>query len=330
MLEKLVFINPIFWIISFLIGFILIIMFFFTKKNYLEFAFFEDIKKIFWINNYIFYVNIFLLFLLLSIFSIIISNPNLKNDIQKINKKWIDIALVFDLSYSMIAEDIKPNRLEVAKKVIFDFAKKLQTDRIWLVVFSWKPFTSIPLTFDYNFVSEFVKNIDIHTINQDYHHLQWTAIWDSLLYWAALFDDSDREKVIVLLTDWEANRWIEPIQALKFIKDKNIKIHTVWIWWYEDTYVTIDNIYWKQKIAIWWIDENILKIIAWSTDWLYYRASDVESFNKLFEELKLLDKKDLEIDKFVIYKPIYKPFWYILSIIFSFFLSFNFYFYFKN
>lgn len=331
MFKNLVFLNPILWITSFLIWLFLVFLVFKTKNFKLNFKFLDDLEKVFWKSNYYFkWVLVFLL-ILVTLFSIIIWNPNLKWVSKKETKNGIDIVLVLDLSYSMLAKDIKPTRLDMAKEIITDFVNQLKTDRIWLIVFSGKPFTSIPLTFDYDFVSDYVKNININTINQNYSLLQWTAIWDGLLYWANLFkDDENRQKVIVLLTDWEANKWIEPIQAVRFIKEKNIKIHTVWIGWYKDTYVEINDAFWKQKIAISWVDEDTLKSIANITSWEYYRASDNDTFQNLFKNLNLLDKNEIEINSIVVYDPIYKPFVYLLVMIFLLFISFNTYYYLKN
>jgi Ca-activated chloride channel family protein len=71
-----------------------------------------------------------LIFVIILFFSLLIANPNLKQTKTKEIKNGIDIVIVFDLSYSMLAEDIKPNRLEIAKQVVSDFSKELKTDRI--------------------------------------------------------------------------------------------------------------------------------------------------------------------------------------------------------
>lgn len=313
-------------------------LYFKTKDNVKKFKFISDIESVFWSSKKYFVINLISIFLIISFISLLIANPNLKETKTKQTKNGIDIAIVLDLSYSMVAEDIKPNRLEVAKEVISNFTSKLTTDRVWLILFSGKPFTSVPLTFDYDFITKYIKNITIKNINQDYEHLQWTAIWDALLYWANLFEassqwvenNSDRQKVIVLFTDWEANRWIDPLQAIKYVLEKNIIVHTVWIWWNEDTYVNFQNIYWTQKIAIWWIDEENLKAIANLTGWEYYKADNKESFEKIFEKLNLLQKKEIEVESYQIFQPFYKEFIYIIFLLFLFFVVFNSYYYLRK
>lgn len=330
-MSNIIFLNPFFWFASFIVGMIFLYFYYKTKKNAKKFKFISDLEKVFWSSKKYFYINLSIIFLLIFFFSLLLANPNLKEMKTKEIRNGIDIAIVLDLSYSMVAEDIAPNRLEVAKKVITDFTSKLKTDRVWLILFSWKPFTSIPLTFDYDFITKYVKNISIKTINQDYQNLQWTAIWDAILYGANLFHDtSDREKVIVLLTDGEANKWINPIEAIRFIAGKNIKVHTVWIGWNKDTFVTVKNIYGSQKIGIWWIDEKNLKAIAEMTNGVYYRADSEQTFEKIFEKLDLLPKKEIEIEQIQINNTYYKPFVYIIFSLFFIFISFNFYYYLRK
>lgn len=330
-MQNLVFLQPIFWIVAFIIGIIFLYFYYRTKKFAPKFAFLEDIEAIFGKSKTIFKINIMVLFVIVLAFSLLMADPNLKEKKQKTVKNGIDIAIVLDLSYSMVAEDIPPNRLEVAKQVISDFTSKLQTDRVGLVLFSWKPFTSVPLTFDYNFITNYVKNISIESINQDYSHLQGTAIGDGLLYGANLFEENDeRQKVIVLLTDGEANRWIDPIEAIKYIKEKNITVHTVWIWGQEETFVNFKNVYGTQKLAIWGIDEENLQAIAKLTGGEYYRADTKETFQTIFEKLNLLEKKEIQVDEYQFMLPYYKPFVYVIFVLFLFFLSANTYYYLRK
>lgn len=330
-MQNIIFLQPILWMISFFIWMIFLFLYYSTNKFAQKFAFMDDIEAIFWKTRFVFKMNIFVLFLLILTFSFLMADPNLKEQKQNIVKNGIDIAIVLDLSYSMVAEDIPPNRLEVAKQVISDFTSKLTTDRVGLVLFSGKPFTSVPLTFDYQFITDYVKKISIESINQDYNHLQGTAIWDGLLYGANLFDEkSERQKVIVLLTDGEANRGIDPIEAIKYIKEKNIKVHTVWIGGQEETYVNFNNIYGTQKLAIWWVDEENLQAIAKLTGGEYYRADSKETFQTIFEKLDLLEKKEIQVNEYQFFVPYYKPFVYVIFILFFVFVLLNPYYHLKN
>jgi Ca-activated chloride channel family protein len=228
---------------------------------------------------------------------------------------------------------LKPSRLEIAKDTLVNFISKIISDRVWLIIFAGKPFTSIPLTFDYNFLKDYIKNIDINTINQNYTYLQGTAMWDALLMWIKSLDNSDnsRQKVIILLTDWEANKWIAPLQAVKLARDKNIKVYTIWIWWEKDSFVNlVDNLWRKTKVEIWWVDEKTLQSIASITNASYFRATDSGSLKKIFEELWKLNKTDIEIKKQVTYSPNYEIFEYILIVLIMLFMWFNFFYFNRN
>lgn len=347
-MENLIFLNPIFWIVSFLLWLIYLFLYYKSKNNAMEFAFIKDIESIFWNFRKYFIINLILIFLIITFTSLLIANPNLKQKKQTIIKNWIDISIVLDLSYSMMAEDLKPNRLEVAKEVISNFTKQLTTDRVWFVVFSWKPFTSVPLTFDYEFITKYIKNISIKTINQDYWYLQWTAIWEWLLYWANLFDSNisqtdknqdKREKIIVLLSDWKPEcgdfdgDWkmdcIDPIEAVKYLKTKNIKVHTVWIWWEWEVYVRFKN-WTKREVNFDKEAEDNLKAIASLTWWKYYRADNKETFEKIFENLNLLQKKEIKIENYEFLTPFYKFFVYTIFYLILIFSLFNLYYFLRK
>lgn len=330
-MENIIFLQPLLGILAFWVGCIGVFLYYRTQKFAPKFAFMQDIEAIFWKTKFLFYFNMVVLFFIIISFALLIADPNLKKQNKQVVKNGIDIAIVLDLSYSMVAEDIPPNRLEVAKQVISDFTSKLTTDRVGLVLFSGKPFTSVPLTFDYQFITNYVQKLSIESINQDYQHLQWTAIWDGLLYGANLFDDqSERQKVIVLFTDWEANRWIDPIEAIRYIKQKNIIVHTVGIGWQEETYVNFKNIYGNQKLAIWWIDEENLQAIANMTGWEYYRADSKETFQNIFEKLDLLQKKEIQVDEYQFFVPYYKNFVLLIFILLVLYMSVNSYYYIRK
>jgi Ca-activated chloride channel family protein len=112
----------------------------------------------------------------LSLFIIILANPSTSNTKQEETRNGIDIALVLDISKSMLAEDITPNRIEAAKNVITDFISRLKSDRLAITIFAGKPFVSVPLTFDYDALKEFTKNITTDSVNQNQPGLSGTAI----------------------------------------------------------------------------------------------------------------------------------------------------------
>lgn len=298
--------------------FLLIGYLFFRNKNNINFAFIDDLKQVYKRSSFYYYSFFILILSIVFLYVTILANPNVENASEKVNRNWVDIVLVFDISYSMEAEDLKPNRIQVARDVISNFLWSLKADRVWIVVFSWKPFISIPLTFDYEFLSDYVKEISTSTIDQTNGNLQWTALWDAMLMWSYLFDEKskDREKVMIIVTDWEANKWLTPTLALKKIKDDWIKAHTIWIGGLEKTYVYVNDMFWnKLKVEIWWIDEVTLKKIANETWWKYYRALNKEIFEEIFKEIDKLDKKDIEVEIKKAYISRYTNFYVILLVL---------------
>lgn len=260
------------------------------------------------------------------LFSLLAANPNKVLTHSTQERQGIDIVLVLDLSYSMMAEDIEPNRFLQSKQVLMDFISQLENDRVGLVIFAGKPFVWVPLTFDYQFLQKYISDLEVESINQNYSHLQWTAIWDAMLYGGNLFDTQEREQVLVVFTDGEANRWIRPLDALRFLREENITIHTVWIGWYEPTFVYLGN----EKIDIWWVDEEVLQSIAEITGWKYFRASDEATFSKLFSELDLLEKKNIEVQQILVYQPLYQKILWILWWVLLIFLSFQGWYFIRN
>ena len=285
----------------FLIGPLFLLLFFIYKKNNKKifFSFFSDLEKIYKKNTIYLKLYYLVVFLILLCFVFIFSNLVQQSEKKDVNKNGIDINIVLDLSYSMLAADLKPNRLEVSKSIIWDFVEQLEADRVWLTVFAGKPFVSLPLNFDYKVTRKIIDKIWEDTINQRNYYMQGTAIWDALLLAWESFDTGDeREKVIVLLTDWEANKWVAPDTATQYLKDTfndEIKVYTVWIWWSEKTYIESGN----QRIEVGPLDEYTLKKIAETTSGKYFRASDEKSFEDIFDTIAKLEKKEITSESFI-------------------------------
>lgn len=298
--------------------------FFYKKqKKWLNFILIDDLKKIFIKNDYKFSLKIILLIIILFSFILLFANPNYINSKKNITKNWIDIVLALDISWSMESTDLNPSRIEAAKKVINDFISNIKTDRLGLVIFAWKPFTSIPLTFDYNILHENIDRLTTKTINQQRPWLDWTAIWDAILMSKTLFkaptwiskdDYEKRQKAIILLTDWDANVWVEPTLASLSAAKEKIKIFTIWIW-SEKWWILNYNVWWFiNQVQIPPLNDKTLKEIAQNTNWEFFRATDNDSFKKIFETLQKLEKNDIKISVTKLYNEYYTLFINILII----------------
>lgn len=316
------FLNPEYFLIL-LIFPIFVYFFYKIRSKRAIFSPFDDLNSVFKSSSFLYFFKIFLIFLILFFLSIILANPNKVNILEKDKKNWIDIVFALDISESMNAYDLNPTRLELAKKLISDFIKKQNTNRVWLVVFAWKPFIWIPLTFDYNILAETIKNISSSTINQK--NLSWTAIWDAILMSKNIFDENDkkREKIIILLTDWDANTWIDPKIAAKFTSEKNIKIFSIWIWWEKEAFVDYKVWPFTEKVSIPPLNDESLQEISKISFWKFFRATDNKTFENIFKDLEKLEKTDIEILSKKTYKDFYDFFAYILSfLIFLLIISF--------
>ena len=294
-----------------------IFIYFFFRKNKKanEFSFFKDLKKVYKTSSFLYYFKITLIVLILIFYILLLANPNKKLSDETITKNGIDIVIALDLSASMNATDLKPDRLESAKWVIEKFINNQTTNRLWLIVFSWKPFTSIPLTFDYWVLKQTIDNLSTKTIDQSKSYLWWTAIWDAILMSNNLFEEEDREKVVILLTDGDANVWVDPkIAALKS-KEKDIKVYTIGIWSKEGGGFIYNDWYFNREVTVPALKEEDLIYISNQTNAKFYRATDNDSLEDIFDELEKLEKNDIEIESKNTFNTYYKHFVYTLILL---------------
>jgi len=138
--------------------------------------------------------------ILLAFASLIIAaaNPQVGTKLQEVKQTGIDVFILLDVSRSMTAEDIKPNRLEKAKYQISNLIQKLRGDRIGLIIFAGKAYIQFPLTTDYSAANLFLSAVDVNSVPQ-----QGTAIGLAINLAVESFDSSSTEKVIIAITDGE-------------------------------------------------------------------------------------------------------------------------------
>ncbi len=230
----------------------------------------------------------------------------------EVNKKvkttsGIDIVMAIDVSSSMLARDLKPNRLEALKDVATYFVTQRPNDRIGIVVYSGESYTQTPLTSD--------KRIVINTIKR----LKWgdidggTAIGMGLGSAINRIKDSKaKSKVIILLSDGVNNSgFIDPKIAAELAKELGIKVYTVGIGTngMAEFPVEIDFsgrlVYRVLPVEI---DEKLLQFIAKTTDGKYFRATDNEKLASIYDEINKLEKTEIEEYKYYNYQEKYRLF----------------------
>lgn len=145
------------------------------------------------------------------------------------NKEGTDIVFVFDISKSMLAEDLSPNRLEAAKRVLANFVAKRDGDRFGLVIFAGKPFLLSPLTSDAEAFTAILSKVTTDSIRQEIPGLSGTNIGEGLLLASESLSGTTGDKNVVLVTDGEANVGIDPKPVAKLMSERKVKIHSIGI-----------------------------------------------------------------------------------------------------
>lgn len=232
-----------------------------------------------------------------------------KEDISTRTKttRGIDIVMAIDVSSSMLARDLKPNRLVALKEVAATFIKERVNDRIGLVVYSGESFTKTPITSD--------KSIVLNALNEiTYGQLQdGTAIGMGLATAVNRIKDSKaKSKVLILLTDGVNNSgFIEPETAAGLAVEYGIKTYTIGIGTNGMALTPISYNpdgsyrYGMSKVEI---DEKLLQDIAEQTGGVYFRATNNEKLSEIYEEINKLEKTDIEEIKYYNYEEEFRFF----------------------
>lgn len=230
----------------------------------------------------------------LSLIIVAMARPQSAEHYTNTTTEGIDIVLAVDVSTSMLARDFLPDRLNVAKEVASEFISDRTGDRIGLVVFAGEAFTQSPLTTDQSSLQTMLGRVRSGLIDDG------TAIGNGLATSINRLRESDaKSKVVILLTDGVNNRGeISPLTAAQIAKDMGIKVYTIGIGRIGTApYPVFDekgrevNIV-NMKVEI---DEKILRDIATSTGGEYFRATDKQSLQAIYEQINTLEKSTVEI-----------------------------------
>src|SRR3990172_7138175 len=207
----------------------------------------------------------------IGLFIVALARPQSFSSGENIYAEGIDIAMVLDISGSMLAEDFKPNRLEAAKNVIDDFVEGRTSDRIGLVIFSREAFTQCPLTIDYNVLRNLLLDIRSGMIQDG------TAIGNAIANGVNRLKESDaKSRIIILLTDGVNNAGeVDPISAAEIANTFGIRIYTIGVGTRGQAPYPVKTPFGTryQMVPV-EIDENVLKEISNITDGQYFRATN--------------------------------------------------------
>lgn len=225
--------------------------------------------------------------------------------------KGIDIVMAIDVSSSMLARDLKPNRLSALKDVAADFIKKRPNDRIGLVVYAGEGYTKTPVTTDKSIVLNALAEITYGQLEDG------TAIGMGLATSVnRLKESTAKSKIIILLTDGVNNSgFIEPQTASDLAIEFGIKTYTIGLGTNGNALSPIaynadgSFRYGMRQVEI---DEELLKDIAKATGGRYFRATDNESLEEIYDEINKLEKTEIEEFKYYRYEEKFRP-WVILA-----------------
>lgn len=253
----------------------------------------------------------YLIFLSMALMVVGLARPQEVSKNINSRKHGIDIALVLDLSQSMLQRDFRPNRLEKAKEILIEFVDKRDSDRISFVVFAGDAYTKVPLTFDHNVVKEVISKTGVDDITSNNR----TAIGMGIGVAINRFQKSEtKSKVIILLTDGENNAGeLSPLESAKLAKGAGIKVYTIGIGARE---IEVPSFFGTRKVANTELDENLLHQIAVETGGEYFRADSAESFSSIFKKIDALEKTEIEGRDYYERRELYQPLLIIALILF--------------
>lgn len=229
--------------------------------------------------------------------------------------KGIDIVMAVDVSGSMLAKDLKPNRMEALKRVASDFVQERPNDRIGLVVYAAEAYTKSPVTSDKAVILDAISSIKYDNVLQD-----GTGIGMGLTTAINRLKDSKaKSKVIILLTDGVNNAgFIEPETASDIAQQYGIKVYTIGIGtngMAEFPYAIAPNGQFLFRMMQVEIDVKLLQSIAQKTGGKYFRATGNEKLAQIYNEINKLETTEIEELKFYDYDEKYRPFVWIAGIL---------------
>jgi len=242
----------------------------------------------------------------LALIILAMARPQLQETTVERNAEGIDIVLVLDISTSMRAEDLKPNRFEAARNVAKNFIQRRKSDRIGLVVFAGQSFTVCPLTLDYELVTRLLSDVRMGVVDDG------TAIGMGMATAVnRLKNSTAKSKVVILLTDGENNAGqIDPVTAADLASTYGIKIYTIGAGSRGTApYPVEDPIFGKryQNVKV-NIDEEMMTKIANMTGGEYFRATDTENLQEIYQQIDDLEKTEVEEMIFTDYEDLYPNF----------------------
>lgn len=242
---------------------------------------------------------------------IMLARPQFGSKIEDVKKQGVEVIIALDVSNSMLAEDIQPDRLTRAKQAISRLVDDLDNDKIGLIVFAGDAYIQIPITTDYISAKMFLSAINPNTVPK-----QGTAIGAAISLGAKSFSPGDgKSKAMIIITDGE-NHEDDPLKEAEDASKAGIVIHTIGIGSTNGVPIPMVNNgkkdYLKDadgNIVVTKLDEDILKKIALSTNGNYVRANNSNiGLDEIYAQIKKMKKQDLESTMYTEYNDQFQIF----------------------
>lgn len=255
----------------------------------------------------------FILLMLAYVFMVIgLANPQIGSRLEKVERKGADLMIALDVSNSMLAQDIRPDRLTRSRQAISKLIDNLGGDRIGIVVFAGKAYMQLPITTDYSAAKMFLS-----TINTGMVPTQGTAIAEAIEMAAGSFREDDRSKALIIITDGEDHEG-DAIEAAEEAAEKGVRIYTIGMGSPEGTPIPEYNPAGNQvgfkkdrqgQTVISRLNETMLQQIASAGNGIYIRATTGrDGLNRIFEEINELEKAEIETQMFSEYEDRFQYF----------------------
>ncbi|MDO8896180.1 MAG: VWA domain-containing protein [Bacteroidales bacterium] len=235
-----------------------------------------------------------------------IANPQTGSRMEEVKREGIDIFIALDVSNSMLAEDIAPNRLERSKQAVNRLIDKLTGDRIGIIVFAGKAYVQLPITTDYAAARLFLS-----TINTDIVPTQGTAIAEAIQMALSSLDVSERNKAIIIISDGEDHEE-DAVKAAKQASDAGVYVYTIGMGLADGAPIPIYNKFGKQtgfrkdknnNTIITRLNEGLMQQIAAAGNGTYVRASNIRSgLETIFNEINSIAKSEIDAKVFTDYE----------------------------
>ncbi len=235
-----------------------------------------------------------------------LANPQIGSKLEKVHRKGADLVIALDVSNSMLSQDIRPDRLTRAVQGITKLIDRLEGDRIGIVVFAGKAYVQLPITTDYAAAKMFLSTISTQMVPS-----QGTAIGDAIELSVQSFNEEDRSKAIIIITDGE-NHEGDALESAKTATEKGIKIFTIGMGSPDGSPIPLFDQFGRQtgyktdrqgQTIVSKLDETMLQQLASVGSGIYVRASTgQDGLGKILDEINALEKQEIETKMFSEYE----------------------------